>query len=302
MNLRKIVSVLVAAFLGIFLFAAILDSWETITPGNVGVVFNKWTGSLRTAPQGIVWTAPFCVTVESYPVALRTYTMVARDNEGSSRGDDSIDLPTLEGQHIKQDISVTYNTTEEKAVEVFRAFKGAKISEIENSFIRRTIITTAQNVAGQMSLTEVISSKRDELQNKIQKSLSVELLKMGFTLDKVNLGASHLPPTLEQQMQQKMAAQQEAQQAEYALQKSKALARAAVAEAQGQADSRVLRAKAEAESNRLLQQTMTPGLIEYKKIERWDGVLPIVAGGSSIISLDLKKAAAKAAAKEGKEE
>lgn len=295
MNLRKIVSVLVAAFLGIFLFAAILDSWETITPGNVGVVFNKWTGGLRTAPQGIVWTTPFCVTVESYPVALRTYTMVARDNEGSSRGDDSIDLPTLEGQHIKQDISVTYNTTEEKAVEVFRAFKGAKISEIENSFIRRTIITTAQNVAGQMSLTEVISSKRDELQTKIQKALSVELLKMGFTLDKVNLGASHLPPTLEQQMQQKMAAQQEAQQAEYALQKSKALARAAVAEAQGQADSRVLKAKAEAEANRLMQQTLTANLIEYEKIKRWDGVLPIVASGNAIVSLDLKKAAVAAA-------
>ena len=31
---------------------------------------------------------------------------------------------------------------------------------------------------------------------------------MGFHLDKVNLGASHLPQALEAQMQQKMAAQQ----------------------------------------------------------------------------------------------
>ena len=35
---------------------------------------------------------------------------VARQGEGSNRTDDSIDLPTREGQHIRQDISVTYNT------------------------------------------------------------------------------------------------------------------------------------------------------------------------------------------------
>jgi len=47
--------------------------------------------------------------------------------------------------------------------------------------------------------------------------------------DKVNLGASHLPPAIEAQMQQKMAAQQQAQQAEYELQKQQTLAKAAVA-------------------------------------------------------------------------
>jgi hypothetical protein len=44
----------------------------------------------------------------------------------------------------------------------------------------------------------------------------------------VNLGASHLPQTLEAQMQQKMAAQQQAQQAEYELQKQEMLEKAAV--------------------------------------------------------------------------
>ncbi|WP_323825260.1 SPFH domain-containing protein, partial [Pseudomonas aeruginosa] len=81
--------------------------------------------------------------------------------------------------------------------QVFRAFRGGDVSDIESTFIRRTIITVAQNTAGQMSLSEVISSKRSELQDGIQKDLSSELEKMGFHLDKVNLGASHLPQSLE---------------------------------------------------------------------------------------------------------
>jgi signal transduction histidine kinase len=120
-------------------------------------------------------------------VALIVLASMISTSEGSAIGDDSIDLPTREGQHITQDISVTYNTSEDKAAQVFKSFRGSDMSEIEATFIRRTIITVAQNSAGQMSLSELISSKRDELQGAIQKSLSVELNKMGFALDKVNL-------------------------------------------------------------------------------------------------------------------
>jgi regulator of protease activity HflC (stomatin/prohibitin superfamily) len=224
---------------------------------------------------------PWITQVQSYPTALRTYTMVRRTSEGSSQGDDSIDLPTREGQHITQDISVTYNTSEDQADQVFKAFRGADISDIEATFIRRTIITVAQNTAGQMSLSEVISAKRNELQDNIQKNLSKEIEKMGFHLDKVNLGASHLPQSLETQMQQKMAAQQQAQQAEYELQKQQMLAKAEVAKAEGEAQSTLVRAKAQAEANRLLQSTLTANLIQGKAIDKWNGVLPQVSGGAT---------------------
>jgi hypothetical protein len=61
--------------------------------------------------QGVAWRVPWVTQVQSYPVALRTYTMVGRAEEGMIRDDDSLDLPTKEGQHIRQDISVTYNTS-----------------------------------------------------------------------------------------------------------------------------------------------------------------------------------------------
>ena len=137
------------------------SSYSVISPGNTGVIFNVWTRIASTVPQGIAWRVPFITRVQSYPTALRTYTMVRRSGEGSAQGDDSIDLPTREGQHIRQDISVTFNTSEGQAAQVFKAFRGADIADIESTFIRRTIITVAQNTAGQMDLSEVISSKRN---------------------------------------------------------------------------------------------------------------------------------------------
>ena len=286
-NLGAVASKIVTGVIALLIILSIASSFSVIAPGNTGVIFNIWTGSLRSVPQGMAWRIPWITQVQSYPTALRTYTMVKRSGEGSSMEDDSIDLPTREGQHITQDISVTYNTSEEKAAQVFKSFRGADISEIEASFVRRTIITVAQNTAGQMSLSELISSKRDELQNAIQKSLSVELNKMGFLLDKVNLGASHLPQTLEAQMQQKMAAQQQAQQAEYELQKQEMLAKAAVAKAEGEAQSVLVRAKAESEANRMLQATLSAILIQNKTIEKWNGTLPQVTSGAMPL-LDLK--------------
>ena len=271
-----------------FIVTAGWASFTIIQPGNVGVVFNRWSGALKTVGQGVAWRIPWITQVQSYPVALRTYTMVERSAEGTVRGDDSIDLPTKEGQHIRQDISVTYNTSQDKAGDVFRSFRGAEIADIEATFIRRTIITVAQNAAGQMSLTDLISNQRGQLQEHIQEDLQVQMNKMGFVVDKVNLGASHLPDAIEKQMQQKMGAQQNAQQADYELQRQQTLAKAKVAEAEGDAQATLVKAKAQAEANRLLQQALTPLLIQNKAIERWDGTLPQFTGGGAIPFLSLK--------------
>jgi regulator of protease activity HflC (stomatin/prohibitin superfamily) len=112
--------------------------------------------------------------------------------------------------------------------------------------------------------------------------------KMGFVVDKVNLGASHLPDAIEKQMQQKMGAQQQAQQAEYELQRQQTLAKAKVAEAEGDAQATLVKAKAQAEANKLLQEALTPLLIQNKAIERWNGTLPQFTGGGAVPFLNLR--------------
>jgi prohibitin 1 len=59
-------------------------------------------------------------------------------------------------------------------------------------------------------------------------------------------------------------------------------ARQKVAQATEEAEAVRTRAKAEAEAeaNRLLTQSLTPQLMEYRKLEKWDGKLPQVTGGA----------------------
>jgi regulator of protease activity HflC (stomatin/prohibitin superfamily) len=286
--LGTIASLITAAGI-VVLVVLVWSIFIIIKPGNVGVVFNTISGTLQIKGQGLAFRVPFITQVQSYPVALRTYTMVRRSEEGAERGDDSIDLPTREGQHIRQDISVTYNTSQDKAADVFRSFRGADIADIESTFIRRTIITVAQNAAGQMSLTDLISNQRGMLQSHIEEDLQKEMNKMGFVVDRVNLGASHLPDAIEKQMQQKMAAQQQAQQAEYELQRQQTLAKAKVAEAEGDAQATLVKAKAQSEGNRLLQETLNMLLIQNKAIDKWNGTLPQFTGGGALPFLNLDK-------------
>lgn len=255
--------------IGAFIVIGIWSSFIIIKPGDAGVVFNVLSGNLYTVGQGLKMRIPWVTRVQSYPVALRTYTMVKRSEEGMTRGDDSIDLPTSDGQHIKQDISVTYNTDLHRAADVFRSFRGAPIEDIESTFIRRTIITIAQNISGKMALTDIISTKREEIQRDVAGTLKAALEKFGFDLDTVNWGASYLPEEIEKALREKMAAQQAAQKAQYTLQEKKTLAQADVAEAEG-------RAKA----NEIMRATLTPLILQQKAIEKWNGVLPQYMGGA----------------------
>ena len=92
-HLAKLTSKIITAVVAMVVLAGLLSSFSVIAPGNTGVIFNIWTGSLRTVPQGMAWRMPWMTQVQSYPTALRTYTMVRRLAKAQRSGDDSIDLP-----------------------------------------------------------------------------------------------------------------------------------------------------------------------------------------------------------------
>ena len=83
-------------------------------------------------------------------------------------------------------------------------------------------------------------------------------------------------------METRSRERQAGQQAEYELQRQQTLAKAKVAEAEGDAQSTLVKAKAQAEANQLLQQTLTPMLIQSKAIDRWSGILPQYSGGGAV--------------------
>ncbi|MBQ1553056.1 MAG: prohibitin family protein [Clostridia bacterium] len=79
---------------------------------------------------------------------------------------------------------------------------------------------------------------------------------------------------------------EEKQVAQQKLLKAETEKQTAIKNAEADAESIKIRAEAEAEANRIISQSLTDQVIENKKIEKWDGVLPKVSGsGGTIIDI-----------------
>ena len=59
----------------------------------------------------------------------------------------------------------------------------------------------------------------------------------------------------------------------------------AVTNAEAEAEALKIRAEAEAEANRTIAASLTPEIIENKKLEKWNGELPKVTGGNAFVEL-----------------
>jgi regulator of protease activity HflC (stomatin/prohibitin superfamily) len=93
-------------------------------------------------------------------------------------------------------------------------------------------------------------------------------------VDSVNITDFHFSTQFAQAIEQKQVAQQRAQQAQYELQQAKVVA-----------EQKIVEAHAQAEAQKLLQQTITPEIIQQQAVAKWDGHLPEVVGSSGVLPM-----------------
>ena len=77
-QVAKMASKVLTGLIAVVVLASLISSFTVIAPGNTGVIFNIWTGSLRSVPQGMAWRMPWITQVQSYPTALRTYGGISK--------------------------------------------------------------------------------------------------------------------------------------------------------------------------------------------------------------------------------
>ena len=91
-------------------------------------------------------------------------------------------------------------------------------------------------------------------------------------------------------IQQKSIAQQNADKQkienEAAIAKAEADKQVAITNAEAEAQKTSIAADAQAEANRKLAESLSDTLIEYQKIQKWDGKLPTVSGSNALVSID----------------
>jgi regulator of protease activity HflC (stomatin/prohibitin superfamily) len=147
---------------------------------------------------------------------------------------------------------------------------------------------------------EITSTKRADIVQEITTILKDEFERRHLSLVSFGVREVHLPEALQQALTSKMGAQQAAEQQKYLLAQTEVKAQqdktqatgeanAAIAKAEGDAQATLTKAKAQAEANDLLSKSLTPPLIQYEQLQRWDGRLPLFTGGGGVPLMDISK-------------
>ncbi len=299
-GLLGLVSLAAAALVALLALILLFMAWRTIEPGFVGIVFDKRTRQVatKTLDPGWLLINPFTQSITKYPVGLRTLTMVQQTQEGVVQGDDSVKVGTREGQTMQADVSVQYSVERECAPALYQRWAGQPIEYIEDNLVRQVTRSVLNDVASQYGWEEIYGEERvayiQQASRDLQRRFGAQFVKF----EGLNLRGWHLPANLEKALDQKITAQQAAEQQSFALQQAQIKAEqdkvqaqgeanALRERAQGEADATKIRAQAQAEANKQLAQSLTSDLIQYSQLQRWDGKLPVFNGGGATPLVDV---------------
>jgi regulator of protease activity HflC (stomatin/prohibitin superfamily) len=288
-----------AALVAVAALALMMMSWRTIEPGFVGIVFDKASRKVtNTLDPGWVFINPFTQSITRYPVGVQTLVMVQQAQEGQTQGDDSVKVGSREGQTMNADVSVQYSVERDNAAQLYQTWAGAPIQRIEENLVRQVTRSALNDIASQYGWEEVYGEKRIEYTQKVSEEMRRRFGEKFVKFESLNLRGWHLPENLQRALEAKITAQQAAEQQEYALEQAQIKAQqdqvqaegeanALRARAQGEADATKIRAAAQSEANKQLAQSITPSLIQYEQLQRWDGKLPVFNGGGATPLVDV---------------
>lgn len=186
------------------------------------------------------------------------------------------------------DITVTYTISPEKSAWIF-----ANISDYKNNLVSFGIVSSAiKATSKQLNSTDVTNRNKIEplTQETLQSSLDNKYGKGVITVNKVIIKSINFDEAYDKAISDKQNAQlaYEKQQIanKQAIEKAEADAEVKKKNAQAEADAKLIEAEAEAKANKKINDSLSDKVINYNKIEKWDGKLPSVVGDNATVIKD----------------
>ncbi len=250
----KILRILVIA--GIIL-VIIFSSLVQIGPGEVGVPILFGNVQDYVLYSGLNIINPL-ITVEIIDVKTQAYTMSVVREEGQRQGDDAITTLTSDGLTIRLDVTVWYRVNASEAPNVLRTI-GLDYTE---KIVRPAIRTALRDISVKYTATDIYSTKRNDFVYEVSKNLESAFEGRGIVLERVLLRNVELPEKVREAIDEKIAAEQRAQQMVYILQKEKQ-----------EAERKKVEATGIAEAQKIISNTINPQYLQWKYIETLKDVI-----------------------------
>ena len=244
-NLLKITG-LIMIVLSIF-----SSMFKQINAGQVGV--QSLYGSVQNdvLESGLRLINPL-MDVTIFDTQTQNYTMSAVQNEGAQEGDDAIRVLSNDGLEVVIDLTVLYRVSPSDAPKILKTI-GANYSD---KIVRPITRTRIRDNAVYYDAIALYSTKRNEFQQRIFKSIEDDFKKRGLILEQLLIRNINLPNSVKKTIESKINAEQDAQKMTFVLQKEKQEAERKRVEAQGIADYQ-----------RIISSGLTDKQLQYEQIK-----------------------------------
>jgi regulator of protease activity HflC (stomatin/prohibitin superfamily) len=260
--------------IALMLIGFLTSSIKQIDAGQIGVksMFGKVQNDVLTS--GLTIVNPL-VDVNKIDIKTQNYTMSGVHDEGDKAGDDAIRVLTADGLEV-----VLYRVLSTEAPNIVRETG----LDFKDKIVRPITRTKIRDNAVFYTAVDLYSTKRDQFQTRIFKTIEDNFKLRGLVLEQLLVRNITLPASVKGSIEEKIKAEQDAQKMEFVLQKEKQEAERKRVEAQGIADYQ-----------RIMSSGLTDKQLQYEQIQMMKGLVTspnakviIMGKGSAPVILDTK--------------
>lgn len=246
----------------------LLSSIVEIDAGRIGV--QKLFGKVHPTilESGLHVVNPL-VEIIRMDIKTQNYTMSGIHDENKQVGDDAIRVLTNDGLEVIIDLTVLFRMNKSEAPRIVQEIGTNYVDKIVRPIAR----TKIRDNAVYYQAIELFSTKRDEFQLKIFKSIEHDFNSRGLVLEQLLVRNIVLPQSVSAAIEEKIRAEQDAQKMTYVLQKEKQEAERKRVEAQGIADYQ-----------KIINATLTEKQLQYEWIKAYQNL--VNSGNSKVIVMD----------------
>jgi len=296
------VQLISGVFALIFIIILAINSFTRVEAGMGGVKYSLFGGvdNGDPLPEGGHVHAPW-INITQYPVSTETIALRNSKKNEKDREDNSLQVNTSGGKTVAADVRYAYKFENPRLPEIFTRFRRQDADWVAENYIKQIILDTIQAQTTKHSVLEVYADQREEITASVKKTLVETLAEDGIILEKFTITDIRLDSKTQKILQQVTDAENQRvvlQRAQENLkEEAKNIAQqklnektaaegdkaVAIVNAEKKAQQLIIEAQGQAEANKKLEQSLTPEIVQYEWIKKWNGAQPVVSGGSSSI-------------------
>jgi regulator of protease activity HflC (stomatin/prohibitin superfamily) len=262
--------------LGLLILALLIliIGWGTfviIPAGHRGVVLLWGSVEKRIMGEGLNFKTPMAESVIKVDVRVQPHPF--REIDASSKEYQVVKMTGMMNFHI--DPAYVNDLYQKVGLD----FADKVIDPAFNDFVKEVVPT--------YPIGEILP-KREEIRQRAMGKLGENLSRYHIIVDDIYFANIRFSTGYEGAVEAKQVAQQQVETQKQVLAQREIEAQQKVATAKGEAESILVVAQGQAKANEVLSHSISPILVQYKGVEKWNGILPQVSGGV-VPFIDLSK-------------